>query len=106
MLNSVVSKVASSAGNEVIAYQVPGTKVLANVSIVIANIGVTPATVKMGITSGGTIANDDRVEDGVTLAANNGVLRRTNVLMGPNEKIIIQSNSSNLAIRTYGLEQQ
>lgn len=106
MLNSVVAKVSSAPNTEVQVYQVPSTKTLANVSVVIANIGNTEATVRLGKTLGATLGPADSLEDGVTLSATNGVLRRTNILMGPNEKLIIRSPSGNLAVRAYGLEQQ
>ena len=106
MLNSIVAKVASEANAEVLVYQVPGTKVLANVSIVIANLGAASASVRLGKTTGATLATADLIEAGVSLNANNGVLRRTNLIMGPNEKLIIQSPSGDLAVRVYGLEQQ
>lgn len=106
MLNSVVAKVSSSPNAEVTVYQVPASKTLANVSIVIANTGNTTARVRLGKTLGATLTPADSIEDGVTLAASNGVLRRTNILMGPNEKLILSSPSGNLAARVYGLEQQ
>lgn len=106
MLNSVVSKVSSVANTDVIAYQVPSGKKLANVSILVANPGASAAALTMGITTSGSLADADKLEGGLNLTAKAGSVRRTNIIMGPGEKIIVNSPSSDLAIRVYGLEEQ
>jgi hypothetical protein len=106
MLNSIVAKVSSAPNAEVVVYEVPATKVLANVSVIIANMDSVAAPVKLGVTNAGTLSDVDLLEDGVTLSPRNGALRRTNVIMAPGEKMIVQSTSGNLAVRVYGLEQQ
>lgn len=106
MLNSTVAKVSSAAGSEVVCYEVPATKQLANVTINVANLGTTPATLTLGVTDGVSLNDVDLLEDGAQLVAGAGVIRRTDVIMGPGEKVIINSDSNDLAVRVFGLEQQ
>lgn len=105
MLNSVVSKAVSVTGQPTLAYQVPAGKTLANVSFIIANQDADPTDVKVWITKNASPAAVDKF-DAATLAAENGALRRTNIILGPNDKLMFTAPNDNVSMRVYGLEQQ
>lgn len=104
-LNSVVAKASSIASNNVTVYTVPSDKQFANVSVNLTNNGTSASAVRMAITSAATPSAVDHIEYGVSLPANGGSLRRTNIVLSASEKIMVWADSNNVGIRAFGLEQ-
>ena len=104
-LNSLMVKKVSVANTEVTVYTVPSNKQFSNVSVNLVNTGSSPATIKMGVTTGSSLSAVDYLEYGATLSENGGRLRRTNILMSPNEKLIVKASTDTVGIRAFGLEQ-
>lgn len=104
-LTSVTAGASSSASTYVTVYTVPAGKQFANVSLNLTNTGASAAAVRVGITTAASPAAVDHVEYGVTLPASGGSLRRTNLVLSASEKLMVWSDSSNVGIRAFGLEQ-
>jgi len=104
-LNSMLAKAVSSANVEVVVYTVPADKQFANVSVNLTNVGAAATTVHLGITNNASLTAVDYIETATQLAANGGSLRRTNMILSPNEKLIVKADSGNVGIRVFGLEQ-
>lgn len=104
-LNSVVAKASSIASNNVTVYTVPADKQFANVSLNLTNNGGSASAVRVAVSTAASPAAVDYLEYGVSLPANGGSLRRTNMVLSASEKIIVWADSNNVGIRAFGLEQ-
>ena len=104
-LSPLLGKASSLANTEVIVYTVPAEKQFANVSVNLTNTGITASTIELGITTGSSLTTVDYIEKGTQLADTGGSLRRTNIIMGPGEKLIVKATTSDVGIRVFGLEQ-
>lgn len=104
-LNSVVAKASSIASNNVTVYTVPSDKQFANLSLNLTNNGTSASTVRVAVTTAASPGTVDYLEYGVSLPANGGSLRRTNMVLSASEKVVVWSDSNNIGIRAFGLEQ-
>lgn len=105
MANGVLGKGLSSNGSPVIIYTVPASGVVfATISINLVNEHSAISTVKVAITTSSTPAAGDYIEFNTQLAANGGVLERTCMVCSPGENVIIEADSSLVAVRVHGLE--
>jgi len=104
MSNGVLGKALSSANNNVIIYTVPAGADFATASINLTNIGNVDSVVRIAIGTSAVPSPQDYVEYGATIPGNGGILERTCMVLSPNEHIIVFADSSDIAIRVFGLE--
>lgn len=104
MSNGVLGKVMSSAGNEVTVYTVPPAADFATISINIVNKGTGDAKVKIAITTSAIPSPADYIDFESIVPGNGGILERTCIVCSASENVIIEGDTSDLAVRVYGLE--
>ena len=106
MANGVLGTGLSSANSNVAIYTVPASGVqFATISLTMVNTGTVPAKVKLAISTSLNPSLDQYIEFGAELAANGGVLERTCIMCSPGEKIVVNANTSDVAVRVFGMEQ-
>lgn len=106
MANGLLGTALSSANNNVVAYTVPTTGFqFATLSFTLVNTSSTPAKVKIAIATSSNPTLDQYIEYGAVLAANGGVLERTCIMCSPGEKVILNADNSDVAMRVFGMEQ-
>ena len=76
----------------------------AKVSVNVLNTNATAAVFQMAISTTGTPAAADYIENGVNIPASGGVLSRTEVIVGRDEQLIVQSNLAGVVVRGAGEE--
>ena len=104
MANGVLGKGMSSAGNDLIVYTVPGGADFATISINLTNLGGVDSVIRVAISSSPTPSPQDYIEYGATIPGNGGILERTCMVLSPNENVIVFADSSDIAVRVFGLE--
>lgn len=105
MANGLLGKTLTSNGSNVTVYSVPATAKFATVSLNAVNLGTTVAKLRMAISYSSNPSAVDYLEYGAELTASGGILERTCMVLSPNEKLIIHSDSSEVAVRVFGLEE-
>jgi hypothetical protein len=86
-------------------YNVPADIIFATATISLVNTGTTLAKVRVAICMGNVPTRSEYIEYDCELAASGGVLERTCITFSPNEKVMIYSDSDDVAVRVFGLEQ-
>ena len=97
-----LAAIMSVANSQVAVYVVP-QETVTTATIAVVNTGTEAATVKIYITVGSTPTQADAIEYNAVIQAG-GVLERSCMPLGAGEKIIVEANSSNLAVRVAGFE--
>lgn len=102
--NGKLGSVMSIANTNVTAFDGDANCNFINASIRMVNIGATNASVRLAISTNATPTNQDYLEYNCELVPG-GILERTCVTMGPNEKVVAFATTANVAIRVDGLVQ-
>jgi hypothetical protein len=92
------------AANNTVVYTVPSGK---NASITVSfcnQSSSAPAKVKLAITELATATANSWIEFNADIPVN-GVLERGAIILGPNEKVIAVSNSADVSVNVYGIEE-
>lgn len=84
-------------------YTVPVATV-ATINVAIVNRGTDASTVNVAIAPSGSPANADYIEFGVVIPAN-GILERTAIVCGPDERVVVRSSTANCSVRVHGFEE-
>ncbi len=103
MSNGVLGKAMSVANNPVTVYTIPNEAEFATITIHCLNMGTGNATVKVALTTSPSAGPADYIEHLAVIPANGGILERNCILAGPGEKVIIEADNANVAIRISGL---
>lgn len=98
-----LGSVAPSATTNTTLYTVPAGKSAVAV-LSVCNTNATIATIRVAISATNTPTTAEYIEYNVPIAAN-GVLERTSIAMGENEKLVVYASSTNVAFRLYGIEE-
>lgn len=104
MANGLLGSAMSVGNTNVTVFPGDSSCDFINASIRMVNIGTTSATVKLAVATSDSPSNKDYLEYGASIVAG-GVLERTCITLGPNEKVVVNASTSNVAIRVDGLVQ-
>ena len=103
MATKKLGSVSPSATTNTTLYTVPaGTSAVCILSI--CNTNATTTKIRVAISATDTPTIDEYIEYDIALIAN-GVLERSSIAMGENEKLVVYSNTANVAFRLYGIEE-
>lgn len=105
MANGNLGVGMTQAGQYADMYVVPSNVVFTTASINCCNTGNNDAIVRIAIASSTTPGAADHIDYNSIIPANGGILERTCITCSPGEHILIFSDSSDVAVRVYGLEQ-
>jgi len=105
MASGRLGAVDLAATTNTLVYTVPASKI-ATVNISIANRNASAIVIRLAHLNGaiGTLANEDYIEYGVTIAAN-GVLERTGIVMAATHTIVAYSDTANVSVQAWGWEE-
>ena len=103
--NGKLGSVKRTAGVNVTAFDGDSGCSYITANIRMLNIGTSDDKVKVAVSTSANPTDTDYIEYNATIAANGGVLERTCVVIGPNEKIIVQATTANVVTRVDGLVQ-
>lgn len=105
MANGLLGKAMTIAATNVVVYSAPANIAFATVSIAAVNQGAGEANLRVAISATGTPAQSDYIEFGAKLAAQGGVLDRSCLALGPNEKVVVWCDTADVSVRVHGLEE-
>ena len=103
MASGVLGQVALASTTFTTVYTVP-TNTLAYVNVNVANRNATDIAVRVAIAATATPTNAEFIEFNSFIAPN-GVLERTGLVLDAGKRVITYSNSSNVSVNVYGVEQ-
>lgn len=72
-------------------------------SVNICNRNATPVTIRLALTSNGTVTDNAYLEFGATIPAN-GVLERTGIVVDAGKLLVVYSSATNVTAVAYGIE--
>ena len=104
MATKKLGSVAPSATTNTTLYTVPAGKSAVCVLSVCNTNNSTIAKIRVAISATNTPTIDEYIEYDIALIAN-GVLERSSIAMGENEKLVVYASASNIAFRLYGIEE-
>lgn len=105
MANGYLAKGMTQAGQYADMYVVPANVVFTTASINCCNMGSNDASVRIAIATSAIPGGADHIDYNSIIPANGGILERTCITCSPGEHILIFSDSPDIAVRIYGLEQ-
>lgn len=103
--NGKLDSVKTVAGVNVTAFAGDSGYSFITANIRMVNIGANDASVKLAITTSANPSDVDYIEYNAVIAANGGVLERTCVILGPNEKVVVNATTATVVVRVDGLVQ-
>lgn len=103
MASGVLGQVSLAATTYTSVYTVPSIT-LSYVNINIANRNTTSVSVRVAITTGATPTTAQFIEYDVEIAPN-GVLERSGLVMDVGKQLVIYSDTPNVSVAAYGVEQ-
>jgi len=106
MANGVLARGMTQAGQYADMYTVPTDVVFSTASINCCNMGTDDATVRIAIANSAIPGGADHIDFNSVIPANGGILERTCIVCSPSEHILVFCDSSDVAVRIYGLEQR
>jgi hypothetical protein len=101
----IFSKLTTGAGQDHMVTQVATDVDYATCNLEICNPGNQDAQIKVAITSAAAPGAGDYVEFGASVPGDGGIYTRSCFLMGPGEKLFVNSSAAGLAVRLTGLSQ-
>lgn len=106
MSNGLLGKAMAQVGQYVTVYTAPPDVIFTTASINIVNMDQSAdAKVKIAVTDQAAATAVDHIDFGSTIPQKGGILERTCFLLSPGEKVMVESDNANVAIRVYGLEE-
>jgi hypothetical protein len=103
MASGVLGQVALASTTYTTVYTVPSST-LAYVNVNVANRNATDIAVRVALAATATPTNGEFIEFDSFIAPN-GVLERTGLVLESGKRIVTYSNSSNVSVNVYGVEQ-
>lgn len=103
MASGVLGQVALASTSYTTVYTVP-SNTLAYVNVNVANRNATDIAVRVALAATATPTNAEFIEFNSFIAPN-GVLERTGLVLESGKRVITYSNSSNVSVNVYGVEQ-
>jgi len=103
MASGVLGQVALASTTYTTVYTVP-TSTLAYVNVNVSNRNATDIAVRVALAATATPTNAEFIEFNSFIAPN-GVLERTGLVLDAGKRLIAYSNSSNVSVNVYGVEQ-
>ena len=91
-----------SATTNTTLYTCP-TNNFAVVSVTICNRNATSVTVRLGLTTSGSVTDNSYLEFGTSIPGN-GVLERTGIVMDAGKLLVVYSSASGVNAVAYGIE--
>lgn len=105
MSNGLLGKQMTVASSYVTPYTVPASGVqYATIFICAVNTGGSAANINVAVTSSATPVASEVISY-PPLEANGGTFEYPCLIVNPGEKVMVYSDSSNVAVRVHGLEQ-
>ena len=103
MASGILGQSNPSAGVSTLVYTVPAdTVAYANLNVV--NRGTATSTVRIALSATATPTLAEWVEYDAAIAAN-GVLERTGFAMQAGKKVVVQSDTADVSVAVYGVEE-
>jgi hypothetical protein len=99
-----LGKAALVATTNTTVYTAPSTCKMVKLSLNFLNPNATAATLQAAISTSDTPAATDYIENGVQLPASGGVLNRSDVIIGRDERLVVQSSLAGVVVRVSGEE--
>jgi hypothetical protein len=103
MASGVLGQVALASTTFTTVYTVP-SNTLAYANVNVANRNATDITVRVAIAATATPTNSEYIEFNSFIAPN-GVLERTGLVLDASKRVVVWTNSSNVSVNVYGVEQ-
>ncbi len=103
MASGVLGQVAIASTTYTTVYTVP-SNTLAYVNVNVANRNSTDIAVRVALAATATPTTAEFIEYDSFIAPN-GVLERTGLVLDAGKRVITYSNSSNVSVNVYGVEQ-
>ena len=101
----IFAKATTQAGADLMLAQLGADIDYATMNLEIVNTTGQDASLKVAITNAAQPGAGDYIEFGAAVPASGGVFSRSCFLVGPGEKIFINSSVAGLAVRLTGLTQ-
>lgn len=103
MASGVLGQVALASTTYTTVYTVP-TSTVSYVNVNVSNRNATDIAVRVALAATATPTNAEFIEFNSFIAPN-GVLERTGLVLDAGKRVIAYSNSSNVSVNVYGVEQ-
>lgn len=103
MASGVLGQVSLASTTNTLVYTVP-TSTLAYVNVNVSNRNASDIAVRVALAATATPTNGEYIEY-ESFIAPNGVLERTGLVLEAGRKVIAYSNSTNVSVNVYGVEQ-
>lgn len=103
MASGKLGTAALSANTNTIVYTVPAST-LATLNVSVVNRGSTDAVVNIAIAATSSPANSEYIEFGAIVEPN-GILERTAIVAGADEKVVVRASTANCSVRVHGFEE-
>lgn len=92
------------ATTNTVVYTAPSNILYSEVSVLILNNNAADLTLTMYVSTSVDPSTTERIENGVTIPAAGGSFERTNLILSPGEKIVINPSGADLTARVQGKE--
>lgn len=103
MASGVLGQVSLASTTNTLVYTVPAST-LAYVNVNVSNRNASDIAVRVALASTASPTNGEYIEY-ESFIAPNGVLERTGLVLEAGRKVIAYSNSTNVSVNVYGVEQ-
>ncbi len=103
MASGVLGQVSLASTTNTLVYTVPSST-LAYVNVNVSNRNASDIAVRVALASTASPTNGEYIEY-ESFIAPNGVLERTGLVLEAGRKVIAYSNSTNVSVNVYGVEQ-
>lgn len=103
MASGVLGQVSLASTTNTLVYTVP-TSTLAYVNVNVSNRNASDIAVRVALAATASPTNGEYIEY-ESFIAPNGVLERTGLVLEAGRKVIAYSNSTNVSVNVYGVEQ-
>lgn len=103
MATKKLGSVAPSATTNTTLYTVPAGKSAVAV-LSVCNTNTNTAKVRVAISATTTPTTGEYIEYDILIPPS-GVLERSSIAMGSNERLVVYASASNIAFRLYGIEE-
>jgi hypothetical protein len=103
MASGVLGQVSLASTTNTLVYTVPSST-LSYVNVNVSNRNASDISVRVALAATATPTNAEYIEF-ESFIAPNGVLERTGLVLEAGRKVIAYSNSTNVSVNVYGVEQ-
>jgi hypothetical protein len=103
MASGILGKASLVAATETVLYTVPTGRVT-SCSVNICNVSADTAKIRLALVDGATTTDAHYIEYDTSLASK-GVMERTGLVVSAGQKVVVQSDTSNVSAVVYGFEE-